>query len=55
MAKAVRIHQTGGPDVFVVEDVAVGDPGPGQARIRQTACGVNFLDTYHRSGYWPLR
>lgn len=55
MAKAIRIHQTGGPDVFVVEDVAVGDPGPGQARIRQTACGVNFLDTYHRSGQYPLR
>ena len=55
MAKAMRIHRTGGPEVFVEEDVPVGVPGPGQARIRQTACGVNFLDTYHRSGQYPLR
>ena len=54
MAKAVRFHKTGGPEVLVLEDVAVGDPGPGQARIRHTAIGVNFLDTYQRSGLYPI-
>jgi len=54
MAKAVRFHKTGGPEVLVLEDVAVGDPGPGQARIRHTAIGVNFLDTYQRSGMYPI-
>ena len=55
MAKAVRIHQHGGPEVLQYEDVPVGDPGPGQARIRQTAIGVNFIDTYHRSGLYQLQ
>jgi len=54
MAKAIRIHETGGPDVLRVEDVAVGDPAPGEARVRHTACGVNFIDTYHRSGLYKL-
>ncbi len=54
MAKAVRFHKTGGPEVLVLDDVAVGDPGPGQARIRHTAIGVNFLDTYQRSGMYPI-
>ncbi|HXX11064.1 MAG TPA: quinone oxidoreductase [Burkholderiales bacterium] len=54
MAKAVRIHQHGGPEVLQYEEVAVGDPGPGQARIRQTAIGLNFIDTYHRSGLYQL-
>lgn len=54
MTKAVRFHKTGGPDVLVYEDVQVGDPGPGQARIRHTAIGLNFIDTYHRSGLYPL-
>ena len=54
MAKAIRIHKTGGPDVLTFEDVAVGDPGPGQARVRHTAIGLNFIDTYHRSGLYPL-
>jgi NADPH2:quinone reductase len=51
----MRIHRIGGPEVFVADEVAVPAPGPGQARIKQTACGVNFLDTYHRSGAYPLR
>ena len=54
MAKAVRFHKTGGPEVLVYEDVEVGDPGAGQARIRNTAVGLNFIDTYHRSGLYPL-
>ncbi len=54
MSKAIRFHQTGGPDVLVYEDVEVGDPGPGQARVRNKAIGLNFIDTYHRSGLYPL-
>ena len=54
MPKAIRIHATGGPDVLRWEDVEVGDPAEGQARVRHTAVGVNFIDTYHRSGLYPL-
>ena len=54
MTKAVRFHKTGGPEVLVYEDVTVGDPGDGQARVRNTAIGLNFIDTYHRSGLYPL-
>jgi NADPH2:quinone reductase len=54
MPKAIRFHQTGGPDVLQWEDVAVGEPGPGQVRVRHTAVGVNFIDTYHRTGLYPL-
>jgi len=54
MPKAVRIHQHGGPEVMQLEDVSVGDPGPNQARIRHTAIGLNFIDTYHRSGLYKL-
>jgi NADPH:quinone reductase len=54
MSKAIRIHTTGGPDVLRWGDVVVGEPGEGQVRIRHTAIGVNFLDTYHRSGLYPL-
>ena len=54
MSKAIRFHQTGGPDVLRYDDVEVGDPGPGQARIRHTAIGVNFLDTYQRSGLYTV-
>ncbi len=55
MTKAFRFHKAGGPEVMQLEDVKVGDPGPGQARIRHTAIGVNFIDTYHRSGLYPLQ
>jgi len=55
MTKAVRFHKTGGPEVLQVEDVQVGEPGPGQARIRHTAIGVNFIDTYQRSGLYPMQ
>jgi NADPH:quinone reductase len=54
MPIAVRFHQTGGPEVLQLEEAAVGQPGEGQARIRHTAIGVNFIDTYHRSGLYPL-
>ena len=54
MAHAIRIHETGGPEVLRYEAVEVGEPGPGQARVRQTAIGLNFIDTYHRSGLYPL-
>jgi NADPH2:quinone reductase len=54
MPKAILIHKHGGPEVLQYEDVTVGDPGPGQARIRQTAIGLNFIDTYHRSGLYQL-
>src|SRR5512137_1359137 len=54
MAKAIRIHQTGGPEVLRWEEVEVGDPAAGQARVRHTAIGVNFIDTYHRTGLYPL-
>ncbi len=53
MARAIRIHQTGGPEVLVWEDVEVGDPGPGEARVRHTAVGLNFIDCYFRSGTYP--
>lgn len=55
MAKAVRFHKQGGPEVLQYDDVQVGDPGPGQARIRHTAIGVNFVDTYQRSGLYPMQ
>ena len=54
MAHAIRIHATGGPEVMAFEEVAVGEPGPGQARVRHTAIGVNYIDTYHRGGMYPL-
>ena len=55
MAKAVRFHKQGGPEVMQYEDVQVGEPGAGQARIRHTAIGVNFVDTYQRSGLYPMQ
>src|SRR3954468_12784593 len=54
MPNAIRISQTGGPDVLRWEGVEVGDPGEGQARVRPTAVGVNYVDTYHRSGLYPI-
>lgn len=54
MTRAVRIHRTGGPDVLTVETVDAGRPGAGEVLIRQTAVGLNFIDTYQRSGLYPL-
>lgn len=53
MTRVVAVHQTGGPEVLKIEDWPVGEPGPGQAKIRQTAIGLNFIDTYQRSGLYP--
>jgi NADPH2:quinone reductase len=55
MPKAVRFHKQGGPEVLQYEDIPVGDPGPGQVRVRHTAIGVNFVDTYQRSGLYPMQ
>lgn len=52
MARAIRIQRTGGPEVMDCITTSVGDPGPGEVRIRQMACGVNFIDTYFRSGLY---
>jgi len=51
---AIRIHQAGGPEVLQWEEVTVGDPGPGEVRVRNTAVGLNYIDTYHRSGLYPM-
>jgi NADPH:quinone reductase len=54
MAHAIRFHQPGGPEVLRWEEVAVGDPGPGQVRLRHAAVGLNFADTYFRAGTYPV-
>ena len=54
MAQAIRMHQAGGPEVLRLEDVEVGAPGPGQARLRHVAVGINFADTYFRTGVYPV-
>ncbi len=54
MPRAIRFHQFGGPDVLKWEEVAVGDPGPNEARVRHHAVGLNFIDVYHRTGAYPL-
>jgi NADPH:quinone reductase len=54
MAKAVRFYETGGPEVLRYEDAEVGEPGPGQVRLRQVAAGLNFADTYFRNGTYPV-
>jgi NADPH2:quinone reductase len=54
MPNAIRIHQPGGPEVLQWESVAVGEPGPGEARVRHTAVGLNYIDTYHRNGLYKV-
>jgi NADPH:quinone reductase len=54
MPYAIRIQQHGGPEVMKWEEVDVGDPGVGQVRVRNTAIGLNYIDTYHRSGLYPM-
>lgn len=53
MVKAIRVHRPGGPEVLTYEDMDLGAPGPGQVRVRHTAIGVNYIDTYFRSGLYP--
>ena len=53
MPHAIRVHEIGGPEVLKWEEVEVGEPGPGEIRLRQEAAGVNFIDVYHRTGLYP--
>src|SRR3977135_651401 len=53
MVAAVRVHKHGGPEALTFEEVEVPAPGPGQARVKNHACGLNFIDTYFRSGLYP--
>ena len=53
MPRAIQIHETGGPEVMRLEEVTVGEPGPGEARIRHTAVGLNYIDVYFRMGLYP--
>ena len=53
MTHAIRIHKPGGPEVLQWEEISVGDPGPGQIRLRHSAVGLNFIDIYHRTGLYP--
>ncbi len=54
-SRAIRVHQNGGPDELRLETIEVGDPGPGEVRIRHTAIGLNFTDIHHRTGRYPGR
>ena len=54
MPHAIRVHEAGGPDALRWEEVEVGDPGPGEVRVRHVAVGLNFIDVYHRTGLYPL-
>ncbi len=54
MSKAIRLYETGGPEVMRWEEVEIGKPGPGEVHLRQTAVGLNFIDIYHRTGLYPL-
>jgi NADPH2:quinone reductase len=54
MSLAMRIHRCGGAEVLQADEVLVGDPGPGQVKLRQSAVGLNFIDVYHRNGHYPL-
>ncbi len=53
-SRAVRINQHGGPEEMKIVEVTVGEPGPGEIRIRHKACGLNFLDVYQRTGVYQL-
>ena len=53
MPNAIRFHKSGVPEVLVWESVPIGKPGPGEARVRHTAVGVNFVDIYIRTGLYP--
>lgn len=53
MVAAVRVHKYGGPEVLTYEEIEVGAPGPGQVKLKQYACGVNYIDTYFRMGMYP--
>ena len=52
--KAIRVHQCGGPEALIYEEVLLPEPGPGEVRVKVEAAGVNYIDTYHRTGLYPL-
>ena len=54
MTHAIRIHETGNADALRWDEITVAEPGPGQVRLRQSACGLNFIDIYMRSGIYPV-
>ncbi|PIV75709.1 MAG: quinone oxidoreductase, partial [Rhodocyclales bacterium CG17_big_fil_post_rev_8_21_14_2_50_68_7] len=54
MTHAIRFDRTGGPEVLKWEAVEVGPPAAGEVRIRHRACGLNFIDIYHRDGLYPV-
>jgi len=54
MSRAIRLYETGGPEVLKLEAVSVGEPGPGQARVRHTYVAVNFIDIYFRTARYPM-
>lgn len=54
MTRAIRLHRFGGPEVLELEEVEIADPGPGQVRVRHEAIGLNMVDTYYRTGLYPL-
>ncbi|MEM7119927.1 MAG: quinone oxidoreductase [Pseudomonadota bacterium] len=54
MVEVVRIHEAGGPEVLTLDDVELAPPGPGEIRLAQSAIGLNFIDTYQRSGLYPI-
>ena len=55
MVKAIRIHENGPPSVMKWEDIELGRPGRGEVQVRHTAIGLNFIDTYHRAGLYPMK
>lgn len=55
MPKVVRVHETGGPEVLKYEDIEIGEPGPGEVRVRHAAIGLNFIDVYERTGLYPVK
>ena len=54
MTRAIRFARTGGPEVLELEEITLPEPKPGEALVRHRAIGVNFIDTYHRSGLYPV-
>lgn len=54
MVHGIRVHAVGGPDRLMWDEIEVGEPGPGQVRIKQRAAGLNYIDVYHRTGLYPL-
>ncbi len=55
MPRAIRIHETGGPEVMRLEDAEIGEPAPDEVQARHTAIGVNFIDIYDRTGLYPRK